>query len=81
MARRLYALPENYANLEMREAMEWATDEVLRLDEENQRLRLKLEAYERKGIQTRIAAKDHAAYRYHDPSGPFDRSEPIVIPH
>lgn len=50
IVRQLYVLPPGYNNLTMQEALEWCTDEVLRLDEENQRLRKRLDKYE--GIHT-----------------------------
>lgn len=57
--RTLYALPPEWQTKTMQEAMEWATDEVLRLDEENAGLRKKLENAEAalEGIRSRKKAE------------------------
>lgn len=46
MQRELFILPKHVDTMDMREVMSWATNEVLRLDTENQRLREKVREYE-----------------------------------
>lgn len=57
--RELYALPLEWQTKTMQEAMEWATDEVLRLDEENAALQKKLKNAEAalEGIRSREKAQ------------------------
>lgn len=49
-------------SIEIQDALTWCTDEVMRLDAENQRLRLRVEEYQEKerltieGVQTRGTA-------------------------
>jgi hypothetical protein len=60
--RKLYVLPKDWETRDMLEAMEWATSEVLRLDEENQRLREQLADYERGTVPARtIGAQEGTA--------------------
>lgn len=49
--RDLYILPPHY--MPIQEALEWATNEVLRLDAENQRLHEKVKHYEQRQVPTR----------------------------
>jgi hypothetical protein len=58
--KKMVMVPEEYVKGDMAilEALEWCTSEVLRLDEENQRLRSKLEKlYARTTTETEGSAK------------------------
>ena len=79
--RQLYVLPEKFDTMEMREAMEWATDEVLRLDAENQILREKVAEYERRAeIQARGEGGTLHAHRHGANAGTSQHSALHVLP-